>query len=768
MFEDREDKKANKKDNKREAKYTALYRSWRPQLFGDVVGQDHVTRTLQNALASGRIAHAYLFCGLRGTGKTTMAKLLAKALNCLEGVNPEPCNECRSCREVTGGRSVDVLEIDAASNRGIDEIRELREKARYAAAQSRYKVYIIDEVHMLTNEAFNALLKTLEEPPSGVVFILATTEAHRLPQTVISRCQRFDFHLLETGQIVGRLREVASEIGFSVGEETLYLLGHQAEGSVRDALGFMEQCRAYGGEAISYEEALEILGLAPPQVVFNLLQAVVDEDVAGGFHTCGELVNRGRDLHRFLRETILYLRKLVLLQAGEDEEKALADVPALRPYLLQHRDDFDHRVLLEMLEILQQLTLQLRGTSQPQFLMELAFLRLGRAYRFRHCFSPENLLYRLEELEEKLQAAGAGTLQQEADICPALESSSGPAAGRFAHRGEGGRGDTGDISAPAAPTAPPASAASAGPGTETGTGQGTGTGPATGSGTGAGEYAESGSGTYAGSGFTEKKGPDGMDGEAMDGEEGLDVPNDLKGLKGLDGPDVPDESRNLAGPDVPVGSEDQDGPVGSNVPVGSGDLDGPDVPDELGSLAGPDAPLGSDGPGQMDRPDIAQELESFWKEQFLPDIKKQRKHDIHALLQDSRPVNLKDGLMTIAYPPTHSIHKKRIEAAANRAFIESTLGRLLNRKMELRVIFDHSAASAPGGAAGKEKEETAMTAGEESREQKGDDFFVRQMLELFNARLIETDGKKFHSRDFWELGPASPAPYQEPGDDVPF
>ncbi len=738
MFEDREDKKANKKDNKGEAKYTALYRSWRPQLFGDIVGQDHVTRTLQNALASGRIAHAYLFCGLRGTGKTTMAKLLAKALNCLEGVNPEPCNECRSCREVTGGRSVDVLEIDAASNRGIDEIRELREKARYAAAQSRYKVYIIDEVHMLTNEAFNALLKTLEEPPSGVVFILATTEAHRLPQTVISRCQRFDFHLLETGQIVGRLREVASEIGFSVGEETLYLLGHQAEGSVRDALGFMEQCRAYGGEAISYEEALEILGLAPPQVVFNLLQAVVDEDVAGGFHTCGELVNRGRDLHRFLRETILYLRKLVLLQAGEDEEKALADVPALRPYLLQHRDDFDHRVLLEMLEILQQLTLQLRGTSQPQFLMELAFLRLGRAYRFRHCFSPENLLYRLEELEEKLQAAGAGTLQQEADICPALESSSGPAAGRFAHRGEDGRGDTGDISAPAAPTAPPASAASAGPGTETGTGQGTGTGPATGSGTGAGKYAESGAGTYAGSGFTEKKGPDGMDGEAMDGEEGLDVPNDLKGLdvpRGLDGPDVPD------------------------MPDESRGLDGSD---------GPDVPVGPGGPEGLDGPDIAQELESFWEEQLLPDIKKQRKHDIHALLQDSRPVNLKDGLMTIAYPPTHSIHKKRIEAAANRAFIESTLGRLLNRKMELRVIFDHSAASAPGGAAGKEKEETAMTAGEESREQKGDDFFVRQMLELFNARLIETDGKKFHSRDFWELGPASPAPYQEPGDDVPF
>ena len=214
----------------KEQQYIALYRRWRPQTFGEAVGQEHVTRTLQNALRMGRVAHAYLFCGLRGTGKTSMAKLLAKSINCLEPAPEgyafpvEPCNKCLSCQDINRGRSMDVLEIDAASNRGIDEIRDLREKVRFAPAQSRYKVYIIDEVHMLTNEAFNALLKTLEEPPGKVIFILATTEASRLPATVISRCQRFDFRLLEAKEISDRLQEVAGRMGFSIGKDGLSLL----------------------------------------------------------------------------------------------------------------------------------------------------------------------------------------------------------------------------------------------------------------------------------------------------------------------------------------------------------------------------------------------------------------------------------------------------------------------------------------------------------------------------------------------------------------
>ena len=390
--------------------YTALYRHYRPQLFSEVVGQEHVTRTLQNALEKDRVAHAYLFCGLRGTGKTTMAKLLARALNCMEGVNREPCNKCRSCLEVLEGRNMDVFEIDAASNRGIDEIRELREKARYASAQNRYKVYIVDEVHMLTNEAFNALLKILEEPPSKVIFILATTEIYKLPLTVVSRCQRFDFHLLEAGQIVGRLQHVASGIDFQVEEETLYLLARQSEGSMRDALGFLEQCRAYGGEQITYNEALEILGLAGPEVIYGLLQAVIEDNISAGLTIVAEVVGQGRDLQRFLRELILYLRRLILLQSGSDEERTLRDVSGLKPYLLKHRGNFNGPVLLEMLEILQELHYQLRGASQPQFLLELAFLRMTRAYRFRDYLSPGALLTRLEELEQKLQSAGLGQL----------------------------------------------------------------------------------------------------------------------------------------------------------------------------------------------------------------------------------------------------------------------------------------------------------------------------------------------------------------------
>lgn len=388
------------------ARYTALYRRWRPQLFSQVVGQEHVTRTLQNALATSRIAHAYLFCGLRGTGKTTMAKLLAKALNCREGITEEPCNACLSCREITEGRSFDVIEIDAASNRGIDEIRDLREKVRYAAASSRYKVYIIDEVHMLTNEAFNALLKTLEEPPPGVVFILATTEVHKLPLTVVSRCQRFEFHLIEAAPLAAHLAQIAREISFSIDEETCMLLARLAEGSARDALGLLEQCRAYGGERVTYAEALEILGLAHPEIIYRLFCSVAAENIGDGLAILNEVVYRGRDLHRFLRELILYLRKLLMLQSGKNGEQFLEDVPGFKQYLLEHRQAFDHPVILEMLEILQQLTFQMKGTSQPQFLLELAFLRLVRANRFRHYLSSGDLFRRLEELEGKLQAAG--------------------------------------------------------------------------------------------------------------------------------------------------------------------------------------------------------------------------------------------------------------------------------------------------------------------------------------------------------------------------
>jgi DNA polymerase-3 subunit gamma/tau len=614
--------------------YTALYRRWRPQLFSQVVGQEHVTRTLQNALAGNRVAHAYLFCGLRGTGKTTMAKLLAKALNCLEGVNPEPCNRCRSCLEVTEGRNMDVLEIDAASNRGIDEIRDLREKVHYAAAQNRYKVYIIDEVHMLTNEAFNALLKTLEEPPQGVVFILATTEAHKLPLTVISRCQRFDFHLLEVPEIAGFLREVSSAMNFAVEDETLYLLARLAEGSMRDALGFLEQCRAFGGERISYEEALEILGLTAPETVFNLLRAVVEEDIAAGFATIKDTVHQGRDLFRFIKELVLYLRRLVILQAGGDEEESLKDVPGMKPYLLEQRDKFDHAVLLEMLEILQQLTYQLKGSSHPRFLLELAFLQLVRAYRFRRYLSPAALLSRLEELEEKLESAGLGSL-----------------AGQ----------ETTSVGPPAA-----------------------------------------------------------VEGE----KQGLDAEKSTPGKKhsALSAPPPPAKTARQA--------ERQQA--------------SPRTPAEDGTALGK--------PGADARSAVPvlppEQLQEFWDGRLLPEIKKQRKLNVHALLLEGSPLSCEKGIFTISFPSKHSFHKGRIESKEHSSYIESLLERLLGVKMRLKVVLQENALDAAPKETGEKK--TGSTV-KKPVENEDDDFFIRQMLELFNGRLIETGGEKLASRDFWSF-----------------
>ncbi|NLC12365.1 MAG: DNA polymerase III subunit gamma/tau [Firmicutes bacterium] len=391
----------------KEQQYIALYRRWRPQTFGEVVGQEHVTRTLQNALRMGRVAHAYLFCGLRGTGKTTMAKLLAKSINCLEPAPEgyafpvEPCNKCLSCQDINRGRSMDVLEIDAASNRGIDEIRDLREKVRFAPAQSRYKVYIIDEVHMLTNEAFNALLKTLEEPPGKVIFILATTEASRLPATVISRCQRFDFHLLEAKEISDRLQEVAGRMGFSIDKDGLSLLANMAEGSLRDALGLLEQCASYADGAIGAEQIQSIFGIAAPVNLYQLMEAVHKEDLAQGFTIIKDIVYSGKEPGQFLKDLSSYVRLLLLQEGGGAQELIEQEAPFLASFIRKHKGVFLKESLLEMLEITSDVDRQLRSVTRPQFLLELCFLRLVRAHRFGPYLASGELFKKLEELEAK-------------------------------------------------------------------------------------------------------------------------------------------------------------------------------------------------------------------------------------------------------------------------------------------------------------------------------------------------------------------------------
>jgi len=303
-----------------------FYRKWRPQTLADVAGQEQVTHTLCNALQSGRISHAYLFCGPRGTGKTSTGRILAKAANCLtnEGKG-EPCNNCDICKAVTDGRALDVIEIDAASNRGIDEIRELREKVNYSPNQSRYKVYIIDEVHMLTKEASNALLKTLEEPPPHVIFILATTEAHKILPTILSRCQRFDFRRISQTDVVHKLAQICEAEGISVEEEGLRLVARAASGSLRDAENLLQQLTTYYGTAIELKQVQSMLGMTGDLRVKELLKHITDNNISAGVATINSASSDGLDLRQFTRELVEYLRALLLIKTGSG---GVIDLPA--------------------------------------------------------------------------------------------------------------------------------------------------------------------------------------------------------------------------------------------------------------------------------------------------------------------------------------------------------------------------------------------------------------------------------------------------------
>jgi len=386
--------------------YVALYRKWRPQDFNELVGQNHISKTLQNALLANKLSHAYLLCGPRGTGKTTTAKIIAKAVNCLSPKNGEPCNECVSCNAVNLGNSLDVLEIDGASNRGIDEIRDLREKINLAPALSKYKVYIIDEVHMLTTEAFNALLKTLEEPPGYVIFIFATTEPHKVPATILSRCQRFDFRRLESGVIVKHLEEICEKSGIDYDKEGLLIIARLAQGGMRDALSLMDQCLSYSEQKLTLEQINETLGIVAINYVAEVADLLVSKDIKQLISKLNMIVDEGKDIKQLANQLLDYFRDLVIYKSCG--ENLLADtIDDKKEFFIKH-NQISMGELDYIITCINKAEAEMKWSNNPKLLMEMAFFK----YIFREETSMDSsmnntIIERISILEDEIKRLSA-------------------------------------------------------------------------------------------------------------------------------------------------------------------------------------------------------------------------------------------------------------------------------------------------------------------------------------------------------------------------
>ena len=400
--------------------YQVLARKWRPKNFDELVGQEHVSRTLMNALQTGRVAHAFLFSGPRGSGKTTTARILAKALNCHMGKQGEPCSECPACLEIAAGNCMDVLEIDAASNRGIDEIRELKEKTRYSPARDRNKIFIIDEVHMLTSEAFNALLKTLEEPPAHVVFILATTEYHKIPATILSRCQQYSFKLIAYPLIMERLREISAAEGIEISTGSLEQVVFSSGGSMRDAMSALDQVIAFSGMSVRDEDVTTLLGLVEPKVLGQTARAIAGNDVAALLKIAADLVEVGQDLNNFCRRLSGQLRNLMVLKAGISDPALLGIPESILPDLRQQADLFSREDLLRLFDAFQKIEAGMRYASQPRFQLEMGLIELAHIARLR---SIEELIEEFSDREDASPSPHPGPAPTPA---PAVPSASNP------------------------------------------------------------------------------------------------------------------------------------------------------------------------------------------------------------------------------------------------------------------------------------------------------------------------------------------------------
>ena len=381
--------------------HKALYRVYRPKTFGDVVGQEHIVKTLKNQIKNNNIGHAYLFSGTRGTGKTSTAKIFARAVNCLNPINEEPCNECEICIDTLNDNIMDIVEIDAASNNSVDDIRELRESVKYTPSKAKYKVYIIDEVHMLSQGAFNALLKTLQEPPSYVIFILATTEPHKIPATILSRCQRFDFKRVSSKDIASRMSYICKKENIEAEEKALSLIARNSQGALRDALSILDQCISFGNEKIEYNDVIELLGTVNIDELFELSQSIIDENTKKSLEILNEFIIWGKDIRNLINDLIDHFRNLMVCKVSKDLDEIISLPEESIERLKEQSQNVNINDLIRILNILSETQDSMKSSSNTRILAEVTIMKIAQPMFDE---SKEALIKRIENLEEKIES----------------------------------------------------------------------------------------------------------------------------------------------------------------------------------------------------------------------------------------------------------------------------------------------------------------------------------------------------------------------------